>query len=63
MYYLSWILFLIVLFLWKRDIRKIKESYRYILDEMRKERKDLDTLREKYISLLDKDKELSEQSS
>jgi len=56
MYYLSWALFIMILFLWRRDVKKVKESYRYILEEIRNERKELDLLREKYINLLKKDK-------
>ncbi len=63
MYYLSWALFIVILFLWRRDTRKVKESYRYILDEIRTERRELDILREKYINLLKKDKRFTDKST
>ncbi len=52
MYYLGWLFFLLIFFLWRQDIRKVKETYRDILEQIRDERKELDTLREKYLNLI-----------
>ncbi len=52
MYYFGWILLIVILFLWRRDVQSAKKMHMYIMKLLRNERKEIDSLRDKYIALL-----------
>ena len=52
MYYIGWLIIMAMLILWKRDIKGAVECHRYLLKAVRDERREIDTLREKYVALL-----------
>lgn len=55
MYYAGVALVLIIIFLWKRDIKKVRESHMLLREALKRERNDLESLKEKYAALLNKD--------
>jgi hypothetical protein len=52
MYYIAWVVLVIAVVLWKRELRETKVAYLTILGELKGERMEFDKLREKYMVLL-----------
>jgi hypothetical protein len=54
-YYAGLALVFIVIFLWKRDMKKVKEAHMLLKEALKRERSDLESLKEKYMALLNKE--------
>ncbi len=52
MYYLGWIVLVLIVLFWRRDIKEAKETQKYLMEVFRKERKEFDSLKEKYHTIL-----------
>jgi hypothetical protein len=52
MYYIGWLIITAILILWKKDLKGVAECRKYLLSAVRDERREIDTLREKYVALL-----------
>jgi hypothetical protein len=47
---------------WERQVKKAKDAHRVIKEAIRSERREIDQLREKYLSLLDKKRGIQKNS-
>ncbi|MBF0473085.1 MAG: hypothetical protein HQK91_10225 [Nitrospirae bacterium] len=54
MYYAGLAIVFMIVFLWKRDLKKVRESHQLLREALRRERNDLEALKEKYAALLNK---------
>ncbi|MBF0555119.1 MAG: hypothetical protein HQK96_11290 [Nitrospirae bacterium] len=52
MYYIAWVIFVVVVALWKRELKETKAAYLTILGELKSERMEFDKLKERYMVLL-----------
>ncbi|KWT82085.1 hypothetical protein [Candidatus Magnetominusculus xianensis] len=52
MFYIAWVIVVIMVALWKRELRDARTAYINILGELKSERLEFDKLREKYMILL-----------
>ncbi|MBF0515717.1 MAG: hypothetical protein HQK97_01190 [Nitrospirae bacterium] len=52
MYYIAWVILIVIVAIWKRELRQTKAAYLAILGELKSERMEFDKLREKYAALL-----------
>ncbi|MEO5361381.1 MAG: hypothetical protein H7843_13205 [Nitrospirota bacterium] len=52
MFYIAWVIIVIMVALWKRQLRDTRAAYINILGELKSERLEFDKLREKYMILL-----------
>jgi hypothetical protein len=54
-YYAGIALVFMIIFLWKRDKKKVAEAHMLLREALRLERNDLESLKEKYAALLNKE--------
>lgn len=47
---------------WERQVRRAKDAHRVIKEAIRSERREIDQLREKYLGLLDKRRDIQKNS-
>lgn len=52
MYYIALVIVIVMVALWKRDMRETKAAYLTIIGELKSERMEFDKLMEKYMVLL-----------
>ncbi|WP_420264988.1 hypothetical protein [Candidatus Magnetominusculus dajiuhuensis] len=52
MYYIAWLILVVVVALWKRELKETKAAYLTILGELKSERMEFDKLKERYLILL-----------
>ncbi|MCG6552980.1 MAG: hypothetical protein L7F77_11695 [Candidatus Magnetominusculus sp. LBB02] len=52
MYYIAWLIIIMIVAVWKRELRMTKSAYIAVLGELKSERMEFDKLMEKYAHLL-----------
>ncbi|KJU81765.1 hypothetical protein MBAV_006035 [Candidatus Magnetobacterium bavaricum] len=55
MYVLGWLFLILIISLWRRDVRAARDIYLRLISEVRRERAELETLKESYMMLLPKE--------
>ncbi|MBF0345545.1 MAG: hypothetical protein HQL06_15125 [Nitrospirae bacterium] len=52
MYVLGWFFLIVIVVLWRRDVKAAKEIYAILISEVKRERAELEVLRKNYMSLI-----------
>ncbi|MBF0608407.1 MAG: hypothetical protein SFH39_14595 [Candidatus Magnetobacterium sp. LHC-1] len=55
MYVLGWLFFILIIALWRRDVKAAREIYARLISEVRRERAELEALKKSYMMLLPKE--------
>ncbi|MBF0539663.1 MAG: hypothetical protein HQL03_15585 [Nitrospirae bacterium] len=57
MYVLGWFFLILIMALWRRDVKAARETYLRLISEVRRERTELEALKKNYMALLVKEGE------